>query len=238
MFETYKSKIMVTKSALLVIDIQYDFLPEGSLAVQDGEKIMPGVLDLLDPSKYHWDAVALSQDWHPKDHTSFASNHANVKPFEQVEFTSTKDPTVKSWETVWPNHCVQHCRGSSFPDELITAYKNVEASKTIIQKGVLQDRDYYSAFNDIWDDNKTGLDSFLKKNGITHVFLVGLAYDYCVKFSAESSSKLGYKTFVIKPLSKAINTDKITETDDYYEKSGVTIINDINDGTLKSVKKE
>lgn len=76
----------------------------------------------------------------------------------------------------------------------------------------------------------------MKENGITHVFLVGLAYDYCVKFSAESSSKLGYKTFVLKPLSKAINTEKINETDEYYEKSGVTIVNDINDGHLDAVQ--
>ena len=227
---------MPDKYALLVIDIQNDFLPGGSLAVQDGDKIIPDVLDLLDSSKYHWDAVAFSQDWHPKDHTSFASNHADVEPFGQVEFTSTKDPNVKSLETVWPNHCIQHCHGSGFPDQLIEAYKKVDAPKTIVQKGVLQDRDYYSAFNDIWDDNKTELDSFLKENAITHVFLVGLAYDYCVKFSAESSSKLGYKTFVLKPLSKAINTEKINETDEYYEKSGVTIVNDINDGHLDAVQ--
>ena len=119
---------------------------------------------------------------------------------------------------------------------MIEAYKKVDAPKTIVQKGVLQDRDYYSAFNDIWDDNKTELDSFLKENAITHVFLVGLAYDYCVKFSAESSSKLGYKTFVLKPLSKAINTEKISETDEYYEKSGVTIVNDLNDGHLDAVQ--
>lgn len=228
---------MTNKTALLVIDIQYDFLPGGSLAVDDGDKIIPDVLELLDPEKYQWDAVAYSQDWHPKDHTSFANNHANAKPFDQIEFTSTKDSTVHSIETVWPPHCIQHCHGANFPNELIEAYKKVEAPKTIIQKGVLQDRDYYSAFNDIWDDDKTTLDSFLKENGITRVFLVGLAYDFCVKFSAESSSKLGYKTYVLKPLSKAIHTDKIADIDAYYEKSGAIIINDINDEVLKDVKK-
>jgi len=228
---------MPDKYALLVIDVQHDFLPNGALAVQDGEKIIPGILDLLDPSKYKWDAVAMSQDWHPKDHTSFASNHADVKPFDKVEFRSPKDPSIKRIETVWPNHCIQHCHGSAFPDELIEAYKHVDCPKTIIQKGDGQDRDYYSAFNDIWEDDITEMNSFLKENEITHVVLVGLAYDYCVKYSAESSSKLGYKTFVIKPLTKAIDTVNIGKTDDYYLQNGVRILNDVDNEILKPVKK-
>lgn len=221
----------------MVIDIQHDFLPGGSLAVVNGDDIIPGVLELLDFNKYNWKSVVFSQDWHPRDHTSFASNHANVKPFEKVSFTSTKDPKVTSDETVWPDHCVQHSHGANFPDELIAAYKQIPVEKTIIQKGHLQDRDYYSAFNDIWDDDHTELGPFLKSQGITHVFVVGLAYDYCVKFTSASSAKLGFKTYVIKPLAKAIELDKLDQTDAYYRDHGVTIIESLDDDILKAVKK-
>jgi nicotinamidase len=227
---------MSFKPALLVIDIQHDFLPGGALAVNKGDEIIPGVLDLLDFSKYKWASVVYSQDWHPKDHTSFASNHANAKPYEEVKFTSTKDPKISSMETVWPDHCVQHTYGANFPEELIEAYKKIPVEKTIIQKGQLQDRDYYSAFNDIWDDDHTDLGPFLKEQGITHVFVVGLAYDYCVKFSSVSSAKLGFKTYVIKPLAKAILLDKIDETDSYYRENGVTIIENLDDEALLAVK--
>lgn len=227
---------MTSKPALLVIDIQHDFLPGGCLAVADGDKIIPGVLDLLDCNKYHWSTIVYSQDWHPKDHTSFASNHADTKPFEQIEMTSTKDPSVKSLETVWPDHCVQHTSGANFPQSLIDKFKEIPVPKTIVQKGQLQDRDYYSAFNDIWEDDFTELGPFLKEKGVTDVFVVGLAYDYCVKFSSESAAKLGFKTYVVKPLSKAIAADKIGEIDEYFKKSGVTIIEDLNDPALEAVK--
>ncbi|CCH45703.1 Nicotinamidase [Wickerhamomyces ciferrii] len=227
---------MTSKSALLVIDIQHDFLPGGSLAVNDGNKIIPGVLDLINTDKYNWDAVVFSQDWHPKDHISFASNHENIKPFEEIEFTSTKDSSIKLKQTVWPNHCIQHCHGANFPDELTTAYRNIHSPKTIIQKGTLHDRDYYSAFNDVWDDDQTGLSDFLKENKITDIYLVGLAYDYCVKFSAESSAKLGFNTTVIKSLSKPIHSDKINETDKFYKQNNVEII-DENDDKLKALLK-
>ncbi|KAH3680400.1 hypothetical protein WICMUC_000331 [Wickerhamomyces mucosus] len=226
---------MVLKTALLVIDIQNDFLPGGSLAVKDGDKIIPGVLNLL--NFYKWDAVAFSQDWHPKDHISFASNHANVKPFEKIEFQSTKDQNYYSKEFVWPDHCVQHHHGADFPDSLIEAYKNIDVPKTIVQKGSLHDRDYYSAFNDIWYDDKTELDAFLKSNDIEQVFIVGLAYDVCVKYTSESSSKIGYKTFVIKPLSKAVNPNNLKETDEYLINNGTGIIEELNDKILNRLKK-
>lgn len=224
----------MTKSALLIIDVQFDFLPGGALAVQNGDEIIPGIIELL--KSYKWDAVAVSQDWHPKDHTSFAINHKDAAPFRQLEFTSTKDNTTKSLETVWPVHCVQHTHGANFPEEIVEAYKAIDVPKTVIQKGQLQDRDYYSAFNDIWDDDHTELNSFLKEHGIDEVYLVGLAYDYCVKFSAESAAKLGYKVNVIKSLSKAIATDQIKEIDAYYTKSGVEILENVNVEKLNKLK--
>jgi nicotinamidase len=221
----------MVKVALLLIDIQHDFLPEGPLAVKDGDKIIEGAVLLL--KNYKWDTVIFSQDWHPKDHTSFASNHEKVKPFESIEFVSTKDPSHKEFHTVWPNHCIQHTQGANFPQKLIDAFKDVHGvAKTIIQKGQLQDRDYYSAFNDVWDDDQTELNDFLKENDIDTVVLAGLAYDYCVKFSSASAAKLGYKTYVIKSLSKAIETDKIDEIDAYYRNAGVTILNDVDELTF------
>lgn len=228
---------MPFKPALLVIDVQNDFLERGSLAVENGDEIVPGIVELLDTRKYHWGAVAYSGDWHPKDHISFASNHADAKPFELVEFTSTKDPDVTSMENVWPDHCIQHTHGANFPQVLIDAYRNLTVPKTIIQKGQLQDRDYYSAFNDIWEDDYTELGPFLKEQGITDVFVVGLAYDFCVKWSSLSSAKLGLNTFVVKPLSKAIRTDEIDKTDGFYRENGVKIIDNLDDEALAAVRK-
>lgn len=225
----------MSKTALLVVDIQYDFLPGGPLAVKDGELIIDGSVELI--NNYKWDAVIFSQDWHPKDHTSFASNHEKVKPFESIEFQSTKDPNIKKLQTVWPNHCVQHTTGANFPDTLIDSFKEIHnIPKTIIQKGQIQDRDYYSCFNDVWDDDKTELDEFLKSNHIDTVVLIGLAYDYCVKFSAESAAKLGYNTFVIKSLSKAIAVDQIDEIDKFYKNANVTILDDVKDLTIVEKK--
>lgn len=222
----------MVKRALLVIDIQHDFLPGGALAVAHGDEIVDGVVKLLQCSEYHWDAIVFSQDWHPKDHTSFASNHLNTEPFTKIQFTSTKDHKTHSMETVWPDHCVQHTHGANFPEELIDAYKEVPVSKTIVQKGQLQDRDFYSAFNDIWDDETTELAAFLKKNAIDEVFVCGLAYDYCVKFTSASSAKMGFKTFVIKPLCRAIELDKLDETDAYFKSHGVEILESV-DGVPK-----
>lgn len=221
----------MTKTALLIIDVQYDFI-DGSLAVPKAAEIIPGILKLMDENQYKFDSIILSQDWHPKNHASFASSHGeDVKPFDQVEFKHPRDESIKAMQTVWPDHCRQFTHGSCFPPEICTAFRNIDAhktTKTIIQKGELQDRDYYSAFNDVWNDKKTELDDYLKKNGIDHVITCGLAYDYCVKFTSESSAKLGYKTSVIKPLSRAIAYDKLDEIDDYYKSFGIEIIEDLS----------
>lgn len=231
---------MSEKSALLVIDIQNDFLPGGSLAAPSGDTVIPDVISLLNTQNYKWDTVVFTQDWHPKDHTSFASNHADVEPFQKIAFQSPKkgdEGKGERMETVWPNHCVQHTHGADIPEVLTECYKGITVPKTIIQKGKLQDRDYYSAFNDIWDDDYTELHDFLQENSIKKVFVVGIAYDFCVKYTCESASKLGYETYVIKPLTRAINLDGIKENDEYLRAHGVTIIEDVvNDENLKRLR--
>ncbi|KAH3681108.1 hypothetical protein WICPIJ_007940 [Wickerhamomyces pijperi] len=231
---------MPEKSALLVIDIQNDFLPGGSLAAPDGDTIIPNVISLINTNHYNWDTIVFTQDWHPKDHTSFASNHADVKPFQKIPFKSPKkgeEDKPERLETVWPNHCVQHTHGADFPDTLTECYRGISVPKTIIQKGKLQDRDYYSAFNDIWHDDSTELDAFLRENDIKNVYVVGIAYDFCVKYTCESAAKLGYNTYVIKPLTRAIDLDGIKENDEYLRNKGVTIIEDVSDEKLAHLRK-
>jgi nicotinamidase/pyrazinamidase len=175
--------------ALIVIDIQNDFCPGGSLAVAGGDQIIEQVNGLMD----EFSCVVLTQDWHPADHTSFADNHPGAAPFSLTEMPY--GPQV-----LWPRHCVQGSKGAEFHSALRT-----DPAQLILRKGFRAGIDSYSAFFENDKTTATGLDSYLRNRGISHVTLVGLALDYCVAYSAVDAAKLGYGVTVLESACRAID---------------------------------
>lgn len=224
----------MTKTALLIIDLQEDFLPpNGSLAVKDGRAIIKPIIDLVTSDKYKWDAIVATKDWHPSDHISFASTHKK-EPFTEIMVENPVDksqPPMK--QVLWPNHCVQNSKGSEFPPEFKKVFEQLLAEQKVptklVLKGYLQDREYYSCFQDVWGIHKTECTQFLKDNGITDVVTVGIAYDYCVLNSSIDAAKNGFKTTVIHSLTKSVspeNEDKVTES---YTSHNVKVIETIDE---------
>lgn len=178
--------------ALLVIDIQNDFIPGGMLQVAGGDEIIPGVASLASQFK----TIILSQDWHPENHASFASNHPGAAPFTQIQ-------AVYGPQTLWPDHCVQGTSGAEFHPDL-HACGLVNAAALVVRKGMNPDIDSYSAFFENDGVTPTGLAGALRERGIKRVVCVGLAYDFCVGFSALDAVKSGFEAVVVKDLTRAI----------------------------------
>jgi len=175
--------------ALILIDIQNDFLPGGSLEVAKGDEIIPLINELI-PS---YSLVVATQDWHPKDHQSFASQHSNTRVFDVIDLNGIS-------QVLWPDHCVQGTRGAALSDELIT--HRVEA---IFRKGTHKNIDSYSGFYDNQQKNNTGLAGYLRDKEVTEVHLCGLAADFCVYYTAMDALKLGFKTAIVSKGTKAID---------------------------------
>jgi nicotinamidase/pyrazinamidase len=191
--------------ALLLIDIQNDFLPGGSLAVQDGDQIIPLVNAIQDK----FNLVVATQDWHPQSHKSFASNHKGRKVFEQIELNGLP-------QVLWPDHCVQGTKGAEFSPE-------VDWTKTeaIFRKGTNPEIDSYSGFYDNGHLKATGLTAYLKGRGVTQVYVAGLAADYCVYFTAKDALAEGFVTCVIEDATKAISEEGFGKAKkDIVEKGG------------------
>lgn len=178
-------------NALIVIDVQNDFCPGGALAVPEGDLIVPGINALMQD----FDAVILTQDWHPKGHSSFASSHAGKAPFDMTEMPY--GPQV-----LWPDHCVQGSEGAAFHADLDTTRADL-----IIRKGYNPAIDSYSAFFENDQTTPTGLEGYLNTRGITALTLVGLATDFCVAFSAQDAARLGFDVTVRSDLCRAIDLD-------------------------------
>lgn len=201
-------------SALIVVDLQHDFL-KGSLAVAEAETIVPTINKLL---SYKWDYVVATRDWHPFDHTSFAAQH-KVDPSTAVTFehpTGEKGPdgkVIKKEQVTWPVHCVQDTEGAQLDHLFKEAFDKLKTPKSVVDKGKLRDREYYSCFQDVWGLHKTGLNEQLKSHGITEVVFVGLAFDYCVLLSAIDCAKLGYKTIMLTDGSKSVNPSNYHEVE-------------------------
>ncbi len=176
--------------ALIVIDVQNDFCPGGALAVADGDQIIAGINAAMDG----FDAVILTQDWHPAGHSSFASSHANGEPFGTVEMPY-------GTQVLWPDHCVQGTPGGAFHAGLR------QDGDLILRKGFRPDIDSYSAFFENDQSTPTGLEGYLRSRGISDLTLVGLATDFCVHFSAVDAARLGFDTCVDMDLCRAIDMD-------------------------------
>lgn len=220
-------------SALVVVDLQEDFLPpDGALAVQGGRDVIPPILRLLDVSKYKWKAVVATQDWHPVNHCSFASQH-KMPPFMQKTFEhplKQKDESgniLSSVQTVWPDHCVQQSKGSEIDPQFLKSFEELKLcnpNTKIIRKGYIAEQEYYSCFEDIWGLHKTEITDFLRKREITSLYFAGLAYDFCVLLSALDSAKYGFDTYVIKDCSESVFPDKKADTEAKLKSSGVKIL--------------
>ncbi|KAG0674343.1 NAD(+) salvage pathway protein [Pichia californica] len=224
---------MTEKTALLIIDLQEDFLPpNGSLAVANGREIINPIIDLLTPGKYKWDAIIASKDWHTPDHISFAKTH-NQEPYSTKLLSSPNGSGETKLHTLWPVHCVQKSHGSEFPHEFKIVFDKLLEQQNvptkIVLKGYLQDREYYSCFKDVWGIHKTECYQFLKDNCITNVVAVGIAYDFCVMNSCIDSADFGFKTYVIKDLTRGVYPDKDRETTLNYENHGITVITSESD---------
>lgn len=177
--------------ALIVIDVQNDFCPGGALAVEHGDEIVQPINALM----AEFDAVVLTQDWHPAGHSSFASTHDGKAPFDMVEMAY--GPQV-----LWPDHCIQGSPGANFHTEL-----EVDRADLIIRKGFRAAIDSYSAFFENDHKTPTGLEGYLRTRGIDTLTLVGLATDFCVNFSAVDAAKLGFAVTVRQDLCRGIDLD-------------------------------
>jgi nicotinamidase/pyrazinamidase len=183
-------ELKMTK-ALIVIDVQNDFCPNGTLAVAGGDEIIPGINALM----AGFDAVVLTQDWHPTGHTSFATFHKSKNPFEMITMPYGD-------QVLWPDHCIQGSTGAEFHQSL-----NTNRADMIVRKGYNPKIDSYSAFFENDKKTPTGLEGYLRTRGISQLTLVGLATDFCVNFSAVDAAKLRFDVEVNTTLCRAIDMD-------------------------------
>lgn len=175
--------------ALLVIDVQNDFCPGGALAVPEGDAVIPLINKMLSD----FDVRVFTQDWHPADHSSFASQHSGKAPMEAVEMPY--GPQI-----LWPDHCIQGSQGAAFHPAL-----NTNPADMIVRKGFRREVDSYSGFFENDRTTPTGLDGYLRSRGVTDITLVGLAFDFCVNYSAVDAARLGYSVTVAEAACRSID---------------------------------
>ena len=200
---------LVDRDILLVIDVQNDFCDGGALAVPGGQDVVP-VINRISGSFRH---LILTQDWHPRDHFSFASNHPGRAPFETLHIDHGE-------QVLWPDHCVQGSPGASFH-----AHFQPDNAELILRKGFRKNIDSYSAFRENDRLTQTGLTGYLRERGLGRIFIAGLAYDYCVRYSAIDSMRAGFETYVIEDACKAIALgDSVAATHYDFKEAGVRCI--------------
>ncbi|ANI54850.1 bifunctional nicotinamidase/pyrazinamidase [Pseudomonas sp. DR 5-09] len=177
------------RTALLVIDVQNDFIPGGQLAVPEGDLIVP----LINRLAGQFTQVVIAQDWHPAGHASFATSHPGRQPYDVIQLPYGE-------QTLWPDHCIQGSHGAEFHSGL-----DLPHAQLIIRKGCNPDIDSYSAFLEADRVTTTGLAGYLKERGIDTVYMVGLALDFCVMFSALDARAAGFNAFVVLDACRAID---------------------------------
>lgn len=195
--------------ALILVDIQNDFLPGGALAVPNGDQ----VIAIANQLQAVFQLVIATQDWHPANHGSFAASHSGRNVFEQIELNGLP-------QTLWPVHCVQNTRGA----ELATALNRDRIAK-VFPKGTDVGIDSYSGLFDNGHRKSTGLGEWLKTQGVTEVFVCGLATDYCVKFTALDAVQMGFKTYFIEDASRGVNLspEDVKYAIEEMRRAGITI---------------
>ena len=194
---------------LIVIDMQNDFCPGGALAVAGGDTVIE-VIHRIAPRFQH---VVMTQDWHPADHTSFVSAHKGKKPYEQIELGYGP-------QTLWPAHCVQGSKGAEFHPAL-----QLPQAELVLRKGFHREIDSYSAFFENDRVTPTGLAGYLEERELTRVFFAGLAYDYCVGYSALDARRLGFTAYILRDACRAIDLNgSVAKIEDEFAREGVSVI--------------
>jgi nicotinamidase/pyrazinamidase len=194
---------------LIVIDVQNDFCPGGALAVPRGDEVIAPILRIA-PRFAH---IILTQDWHPANHTSFATSHSGKKPYESIEL-------AYGAQTLWPPHCVQGSAGAEFHPAL-----HLPQAELILRKGFRPQIDSYSAFFENDRATPTVLAGYLRERGLTCVFFAGLAYDYCVGYSALDARRLGFPAVVLRDACRAIDLDgSVAAMEAQFAEAGVSVI--------------
>ncbi|WP_263376345.1 bifunctional nicotinamidase/pyrazinamidase [Granulicella aggregans] len=192
--------------ALLVIDMQSDFCPGGSLAVDEGDSIVP----LINKLGRRFEHVILTQDWHPEGHISFASAHPGSQPYTVTE-------VAYGPQTLWPDHCLKGSSGAAFHPAL-----DLPHAELIVRKGFRREIDSYSAFLENDHRTPTGLAGYVRERGLKRLFLCGLAYDFCVRFSAIDGTALGFECIVIEDASKAVGLPgSVESTNEAFADAGI-----------------
>lgn len=194
--------------ALILVDIQNDFVPGGTLAVPLGDQIIPLVNELQNS----FDLVIATQDWHPRNHKSFASNHVGKKAFEKIMLHGLD-------QVLWPDHCIQGSVGAQLHSSLQA--NRVEA---IFRKGMDPEIDSYSAFYDNGYKKSTGLAGYLRERKVQKLFICGLAADYCVFYTAKDALKENFETYIIEDATRAIDSNGFVKAKDEILSSGGQII--------------
>jgi nicotinamidase/pyrazinamidase len=181
------------KRALILVDLQHDFLPTGALPVPHGDQVISVANQLLNRKDESFDLVVATQDWHPADHESFASKHPGSNVGSLIDLHGVS-------QVLWPDHCVQNTYGAQFASGLL-----IGRMDHVVRKGQRKDVDSYSGFFDNARRGDTGLQSLLKNHGITHLTVMGLATDYCVKFTVLDARSLGFDVDVVRDGCRAVN---------------------------------
>lgn len=194
---------------LIIIDVQNDFIPGGTLAVPGGNEI----ISVINRLQHEFELVIATQDWHPRDHASFAFNHRDKKEFETIELQGGE-------QVLWPVHCVQNSHGAEFHPGLETA-----RIETIFRKGTSQEIDSYSGFFDNAHLKSTGLSGYLKEKGANDLYFVGLAGEYCVYFSIKDALGEGFTATLIEDATRALDTSDFEEAKADILSKGGKIIN-------------
>lgn len=198
---------------LLLIDIQNDFCPGGALAVADGDAVVPVANALIDRFSH----VALTQDWHPAEHSSFASSHAGAAAFSTVG-------TDHGAQTLWPDHCIQGTAGAAFHPDL-----TIDRAELVIRKGFRTELDSYSAFFENDGRTPTGLAGYVRDRGFTRMVMAGLATDFCVAWSALDARRLGLDVTMILPGCRAIDQDgSLAQATRDLHAAGVVLASQVN----------
>lgn len=197
-------------NALILVDLQNDFMPGGALAVADGDRVVPIAYRLMP----HFDLVVATQDWHPADHLSFASQHPGRNIGDVIELDGLE-------QVLWPDHCVQGTLGAALHADL-----NIGGVRRVVQKGTDRRIDSYSGFFDNGHRQATDLAEFLHEHGVTDVAVMGLATDYCVKFTALDAVKIGLTTNLIEDACRGVdlNPGDVSRAIEEMKRAGVNVV--------------
>ncbi len=212
--------------ALLIIDVQVDFCPGGRLAIAEGDAVVPIINGLM----ARFEHVIVTQDWHPAGHHSFASTHMGKRAYESIAAPYGE-------QTLWPDHCVQGTAGAEFHPEL-----NIATAELILRKGYHREIDSYSAFLENDRQTPTGLAGYLRERGLRRLFVAGLAYDFCVRYSALDGKRLGFETIVIEDACRSVNlsgdlrgsqSGSVAATREEFAKEGIRAVGSAEIGSAE-----